>query len=182
MCRAEHAGSTVIAREPLPDGTPCLTWIASWFNTFMFFQIFPDPPSFYMNRPRHSPPPSICMSDNTHIQASVRTRPSLQSLTSSEGHTAVSSHADMGSWYIQGYPQADLDQQNEKKIARGGKEVGGKSELPMHYIPASRLRKNKKRRSCSDMVWGTIVSAGRGIASCFETDTVEPVSASGDKL
>jgi hypothetical protein len=101
---------------------------------------------------------------------------------SSEGHTAVSSHADMGSWYIDGYPQAGLDQQNEKKMAPGSKEVGGKSELPMHYIPASRLKKNKKRRSCSDMLWGTIVSAGRGIACVFETDSVEPVSTSADKL
>ena len=132
--------------------------------------------------PRHSPPPSVCLSGDTHIQASVRTNPSLQSLTSSEGHTAVSSHTDTGSWYIHGYPKAGLDQQNEKKTAPESREVGGKSELPMHYIPASRLRKNKKRRSCSDMLWGTIVSAGRGIASVFRTDSVEPVSASADKL
>jgi hypothetical protein len=155
-----------------------LTWTASWLNTSMSFQIFPDPPSLYMNSshraPRHSPPPSVCMSENTHIQASVRTRPSLQSLTSSEGHTAVSSHTGTGSWYIPGCPKAGLDQQNEKKMAPpGSKEVDGKSELPMHYIPASKLRKNKKR-SCSEMLWGTIVSAGRGIASVFETKSVEP--------
>jgi hypothetical protein len=162
-----------------------LTWTASWLNSSMFFQIFPDPPSLYMNTshraPRHSPPPSVCLSENTHIQASVRTKPSLQSLMPSEGHTAVSSHADTGSWYIHGYPQAGVDQQNEKKMAPGSKEVGGKSELPMHYIPASRLKK-KKRRSCSDMLWGTIVSAGRCIASVFETNSAEPVSASADKL
>jgi hypothetical protein len=105
----------------------------------------------------------------------------LQSLTSSEGHTAVSSHTDTGSWYIHGYPKAGLDQQNEKKMAPGSNEVGGKSELPMHYIPASKLRKNKKR-SCSDMLWGTIVSAGRGIVCVFETKSVEPVSASADNL
>jgi len=154
------------------------TWSASWLNTSMFFQIFPDPPSFYMNTshraPRHSPPPSVCLSDNTRIQASVRTNPSLQSLTSSEGHTAVSSHTDTGSWYIHGYPQA-------KKMSPGSNEVDGKSELPMHYIPASKLKKNKKR-SCSDMLWGTMVSAGRGIASVFETNSVEPVSASADNL
>lgn len=132
--------------------------------------------------PRHSPPPSVCLSDNTHIQASVRTNnPSLQSLTSSEGHTAVSSHTDTGSWYIHGYPKGSLDQQNEKKPAAGVTEVGGKSELPMHYIPASRLRKNKKR-SCSDMLWGTIVSAGRGIACVFETKSVEPASACAANL
>lgn len=152
------------------------TWTASWLKTSVFFQIFPDPPSFYMDTShrasRHSPPPSVSFSENTHIQASVRTRPSMQSLVSSEGHTAVSSHADTGSWYIHGYPQAGLDQQNEKKM----------SELPMHYIPASRLKKNKKRRTCSDMLWGTIVSAGRGIACVFTRDSVEPVSASGDKL
>jgi len=147
--------------------------------------IFPDPPSLYMNTshraPRRSPPPSVCLSENTHIQASVRTRPSLQSLVSSEGHTAVSSHADTGSWYIHGYPQAGIDQQNENKMAPGSKEVGGKSELPMYYIPASRLKKNKKR-TCSDMLWGTIVSAGRGIACVGARDSVEPVSVSADKL
>lgn len=158
----------------------------SWLNTPMFFQIFPDPPSLHMSNehraPRHSPPPSVCLSENTHVPASIRTKPSVQSLMSSEGHTAVSSHADTGSWYIHGYPQADVGRQNEKKLAPGTKEVGGKSELPMHYIPASRLKKNKKRRSCSDMLWGTIVSAGRGIASVFETDSVEPVSESEGKL
>jgi hypothetical protein len=87
----------------------------------------------------------------------------------------------MGSWYIDGYPQAGLDQENEKKMAPGSKEVGGKSELPMHYIPASRLKK-KKKRSCSDMLWGTIVSAGRGIACVCARDSVEPVSATADKL
>lgn len=170
MCRTKHAGSTVIAREPIPDGTLCAHMTASWLDTSMFFQIFPDPPSLYMNTPRraprHSPPPSVCLSEVTHIQASVRTRPSLQSLTTSDDHTAVSSHEDTGSWYILN---------PEKKIAPGSQEVGGKSELPMHYIPASRLRKNKKRRSCSDMLWGTIVSAGRCIASVFRTESVEPV-------
>jgi hypothetical protein len=163
-----------------------LTWTASWLNTPMFFQIFPDPPSLYMNTshqaPRRPRPSSICISENTHVPASVRTRPSLQSLTSSEDHTVVSSHADIASWYILGYPQAGLDQQNEKKMAPGSKEVGGKSELPMHYIPASRLEKNKKRRTCSDMLWGTIVSAGRGIASIFVRDSVEPVSVPADNL
>ena len=161
-----------------------ITWSTSWLNTSTFFQIFPDPPSLYMNAshraPRHSPPPSVCLSENTRIQASVRTNPSLQSLTSSEGHTAVSSHGDTGSWYIHGYPRAGLDQQN-KKITPGSNEVGGKSELPMHYIPASKLKKNKKR-SCSDMLWGTIVSAGRGVLCVFETNSVEPVSASADNL
>src|SRR5260370_36486793 len=130
---------------------------------------------------RHSPPPSVCLSESTHIPPSVRTRPSLQSLTSSEGHTAVSSHADSGSWYIHGYPQAGFDRQNEKKIAHGSQEAGRKTELPMHYIPASRLRK-KKRRSCSDMLWGTMVSVGRGIASVFKRESVEPAPASADRL
>lgn len=151
----------------------------------MSFQIFPDPPSLYMNAshraPRHTPPPSVCLTENTHIQVSVRNKPSLQSLASSEGHTAVSSHTDTGSWYIHGYPKTSPDQQNEKNMAPGSKEVGGKSELPMHYIPASKLKKNKKR-SCTDMLWGMLVSAGRGIASVFETKSVEPVSAPGDNL
>lgn len=110
------------------------------------------------------------------MPASVKTKPSLQSLTYSEDHTAVSSHAETGSWYIHGYPQAES--QNEKQMAPGSVEVGGKSELPMHYIPASRLRK-RKRRSCPDMVWNTIVSAGRAIVSVFKPESVPPLA---DKL
>jgi len=148
--------------------------------------IFPDPPSIFMNTsrqiPRHPPAPSLSMSESTHnIPASVKTKRSLQSLTSSEGHTAVTSHAETGSWYINGYPEA-LDQLNAKKVPPGSIEVGGKSELPMHYIPASRLKKTRKGRSCSDMLWGTIVSAGRAIASVFKTDTVESVPPLTDKL
>lgn len=172
-------------RRPNSCAVPSMQEVQSSLGS-PYRMIFPDPPSLYMDTShrarRHSPPPSVCLSENTHIQASVRTKPSLQSLVPSEDHTAVSSHADTDSWYIHGYPQAGLDQQNGKKIAPGSKEVGGKSELPMHYIPASRLKKNKKRRSCSDIVWGTIVSAGRGIACVFEKDSVEPVSASEDKL
>ena len=132
--------------------------------------------------PRQHPARPRSLSESTHnMQASVKTKRSLQSLTSSEGHTAVSSHADMGSWYISGYPEA-LDQLNAKKVPPGSIEVGGKSELPMHYIPASRLKKTRKRRTCSDMLWGTIVSAGRAIASVFKTDSVESVPPSADTV
>jgi hypothetical protein len=139
----------------------------------MICQIFPDPPSLFMNTSRQLPDPSPPLSESTHIMpgaVSVKPKRSLQSLTSSD-HTAVSSHAETGSWYLHGYPEA-LDPQ--KKVPPGSIEVGGKSELPMHYIPASKLKK-RKRRSCSDMIWGTIVSAGRAIASVFKTDSVEPV-------
>jgi hypothetical protein len=191
MCHTEHehARSTDIAREPFPDGTsPAHMDRHPWHNASMICQIFPDPPSRFMNTTHQglcqSPPPPLSLSESTRRPASVKTKRSLQSLTSSEDHTAVSSHADTGSWYLHGYPQAGwnpslaLDQQNEKKVGPGGKEVGGKSELPMHYIPASRLRK-RKRRSCSDMLWGTMVSAGRAIASVFKTDSVPPPA---DKL
>jgi hypothetical protein len=141
----------------------------------MIYQLIPDPPSIFMNTShpgsRQPPPPSLALSGSTRIPASVKTKPSLQSLTSSEDHTAVSSHTETGSWYLHGYPLA----------APGSKEVGGKSELPMHYIPASRLRK-RKRRSCSGMVWSTIVSAGRAIAYVFKTESVESVPSSADKL
>ncbi|KAI0303249.1 hypothetical protein BC826DRAFT_965801 [Russula brevipes] len=132
---------------------------------------------------RHSPPPSICPSESTRMPTtSVKTKPSLQSLASSEDRTAVSSHADIGSWYLADELRTEwnlrlsLDRQNEKTAAPAGvsKEVGGKSELPMHYIPPSRLRKTQKRRSCSDMLWGAMVSAGRSVASLFKTEPVEP--------
>jgi hypothetical protein len=88
----------------------------------------------------------------------------------------------MGSWYLADELRTEwnlrlsLDRQNEKSAApvSVSKEVGGKSELPMHYIPPSRLRKTQKRRSCSDMLWGAMVSAGRTFASLFKTEPVEP--------
>jgi len=52
-----------------------------------------------------------------------------------------------------------------------GKETKGHPELPMHYIPASKLRKRKreeKERSCSDMLWNATVSAGRAVACLFK--------------
>ena len=136
---------------------------------------------------RQSPAPSLSLSESTRRPVSVHTKRSLslQSLNSSEDHTAVSSHADTSSWYLHGYPQAGWDPSQalgqQKKVGPGSKEVGGKSELPMHYIPASRLKKTRKRRSCSDMLWGTIASAGRAIASVFKTDSVDSVAPSADK-
>jgi hypothetical protein len=48
------------------------------------------------------------------------------------------------------------------------KDVKGKPELPMHFIPASRLRKTQKERSCTDVLWNAMASAGRAIASFFQ--------------
>ena len=126
---------------------------------------------------RHSPPPSLCMSESTRKPTSINARPSLQSLASS-GHTAVSSHVDIGSWYIPDDLRTEwnlgivLDRYNEKQMIAVGKEMKGKPELPMHYIPVSRLKK-QKQRSCTDMLWNVIASAGRSIASLFKTDPVE---------
>jgi hypothetical protein len=117
------------------------------------------------------------MSESTHMPTSVKVkaRPSLQSLTDSEGRTAASSHADIGSWYLPNDLRGEwnlgltLDRHNEKQMVPVGKDVKGKPELPMHFIPASRLRKTQKQRSCTDMLWNAMVSAGRAIASCFQT-------------
>jgi hypothetical protein len=180
MCCTEHAGNADIDRALLPGGKLSESTHMDRHRGLMhpICQIIPDPPSIFMNTShpgsRQPPAPSLAPSESTRMPASVKTKPSLQSLTSSEDHTAVSSHADMGSWYLPGYPQVDARQ----KMPPGSTEVGGKSELPMHFIPASRLRK-RKRRSCSDMVWGTMVSAGRAIVSVFKTESGPPLA---DKL
>jgi len=117
------------------------------------------------------------MSESTHMPTSVKARPSLQSLTDSEGRTAASSHADadIGSWYLPNDLRGEwnlgltLDRHNEKQMVPVGKYVKGKPELPMHFIPASRLRKTQKQRSCTDVLWNAMVSTGRAIASFFQT-------------
>jgi len=153
--------------------------------------IYPDPPSLAMMTRKsslqtlyHSPPPSLYMSESTHMPTSVKNKPSLQSL-SSEGHTVVSSHAGhVGSWYH--LPDSQhwqgewnmrlaLKRQDGKGMLDVRRETDGKSELPMHYIPTSKLRKRRRqRRSCSDMLWSAMVSAGRAITSVFKTVPVEP--------
>src|ERR1700761_7645460 len=114
--------------------------------------------------------PSLCLSESTRLPPSVNTRPSVQSLSSSDDHTVVSSHAGIGSWYLPDDLQAEwelgLGLQNGKKGAFGRKVANGKTDLPMHYIPASKLRKTK-RRSCSGMLWNTMTSFGRGIICLF---------------
>ena len=119
--------------------------------------------------------PSPCMSEGTRKPTSVKAKPSLQSLASSDEQTAVSSHVDIGSWYL---PDGDLglvlDRHGEKMVP-GGQESKGKPELPMHYIQPSKLRKarrTQKERSCTEMLWNAMVSAGRAIASMFKTDPV----------
>lgn len=113
------------------------------------------------------------MSESTRKPTSIKTKPSLQSLASS-GHTAVSSHVDIGSWYIPDDVRTEwlLDRYNGKQMTVVGKETKGDSELPMHYIPVSRLKK-QKQRSCTDMLWNAMASAGRAIACLFKTDPVE---------
>ncbi|KAH9006978.1 hypothetical protein EDB86DRAFT_2869284 [Lactarius hatsudake] len=149
-----------------------------------FRMIYPDPPSLIMKDSyqtlRRCSAPSLCLSDSTRLPPSVNTRPSVQSLTSSDGHTAVSSHAGAtGSWYLPNDLQAEWDLglavglQGEKKPAVGSKEANGQTGLPMHYVPASRLRKTAKRRSCSGMLWSAVSSFGRGIMSLFETKPMD---------
>ncbi|KAI9466859.1 hypothetical protein BJY52DRAFT_24165 [Lactarius psammicola] len=148
-----------------------------------FRMIYPDPPSLMMKDSyqtlRRCSAPSLCLSENTRLPPSVNTRPSVQSLTSSDDHTAVSSHGGMGSWYLPNDLQAEwdlglaLDLQNGKKAAIGGKEANGQTGLPMHYLPASRLRKTSKRRSCSGMLWSAMTYFGRGIVSLFETKPMD---------
>ncbi|KAI0003095.1 hypothetical protein BJV74DRAFT_815479 [Russula compacta] len=142
--------------------------------------IYPDPPSIVMQFSHQSlRQPSLFLSESTRKPTSVKAKPSLQSLvSSSEGHTAVSSHGGMSSRYLHDDLKAKwnlglaVDLQNEKQAAPGGGETDGKSELPMHYLPASKLRKKRKQqRSCSDMLWSAMISAGRAIASVFKTDT-----------
>ncbi|KAI9448191.1 hypothetical protein H4582DRAFT_2093391 [Lactarius indigo] len=145
--------------------------------------IYPDPPSLIMKDSyqtlRRCSAPSLCLSESTRLPPSVVTRPSVQSLTSSDGHTAVSSHAGTGSWYLPNDLQAEWDLglalglQVEKKPAVGSKEADGQTGLPMHYVPASRLRKTSKRRSCSGMLWSAMTSFGRGIISLFETKPMD---------
>jgi len=121
---------------------------------------------------RHCSARSLCLSERTHLPPSVNTRPSVQSLSSSDGDTAVSS--GIGSWYLPDDLQAEWELglavglQNEKKAAHWSKEANGQADLPMHYVPASRLRKTK-RPSCSGMLWGAMTCLGRGIMSLFET-------------
>ena len=128
---------------------------------------------------RHSPSLSLCMSEGTRVPASVTHRPSVQSLTSSD-HTVVSSHMELGSWYLPDDLQSEwnlgltLGQRNDKKTVTGSKDVNREAELPMHYIPASRLRKTRKQRSCSDMLWSAMTFVGRAITSVFKPDPVEP--------
>ncbi|KAI0254398.1 hypothetical protein BJV78DRAFT_1187574 [Lactifluus subvellereus] len=139
--------------------------------------IFPDPPSLTMKESyqtlRHSPPSSLCMSEGTRVPASVTHRPSVQSLTSSDDYTVVSSHAELGSWYLPDDLQTEwnlgltLGQRNDNKT------VTGQAELPMHYIPASRLRRTQKQRSCSVMLWSAMAYVGRAITSVFKTNPVE---------
>jgi len=153
------------------------TWTAAVPQRVYICQIYPDPPSLFIKSSHqtlhHSPPPSLCMSESTRKPTSIKTKPSLQSLASS-GHTAVSSHVDIGSWYIPDDLRTEwlLDRCNEKQMTAVGKETKGNSELPMHYIPVSRLKK-QKQRSCTDMLWNAMASAGRAIASLFKTDPVE---------
>jgi hypothetical protein len=126
---------------------------------------------------RHSPPPSLCMSERTRFPVSVTHKPSFQSLALSDDHTAVSSHAEFGSWYLPDELQAEWDQRlalgerNGMKTVSRSNEASGQPELPMHYIPASRLRKTQKERSCS--LWSAMACIGRAISSLFKTDTVE---------
>jgi len=142
--------------------------------------IYPDPPSLIMKDSdqtlRRCSAPSLCMSESTRLPPSVNTRPSVRSSSSSsDSHTAVSFNAGMGSWYLPDDLQAewDLGLQNEKKAAMGSKEANGQTGLPMHYVPASRLRKTTKRRSCSGMLWNTMTSFGRGIMSLFDTKPMD---------
>ncbi|KAH9045565.1 hypothetical protein EDB85DRAFT_1907254 [Lactarius pseudohatsudake] len=141
-----------------------------------FRMIYPDPPSLIMKDSnqtlRRCSAPSLCLSESTRMPPSVNTRPSVQSLTSSDGHTAVSSHAGTGSWQ-NGTWDSQLTLQGEKKPAVGSKEANGQTDLPMHYVPASRLRKTTKRRSCSGMLWSAVTSFGQGIMSLFETKPMD---------
>ncbi len=188
ICRPESARISNIASAPISDGEPFLsppTVRRLWPNYApVVFQIYPDPPSLIMKDSyqtlRRYSAPSLCLSESTRLPPSVNTRPSVQSLTSSDGHTAVSSHAGTGSWYLPNDLQAEwdlglaLDLQNVKKAAIGGKEANGQTGgLPMHYVPASRLRKKSKRRSCSGVLWNTMTSFGRGIMSLFETKPMD---------
>lgn len=140
--------------------------------------IYPDPPSLIMKNSsqtlRRCSAPSLCLSESTRLPPSVNTRPSVQSLTSSsDDHTAVSSHAGTGSWYLPNDLQAEWDLglalglQNEKKAVFGSKEANEQTGLPMHHVPASKLRKTTKQRSCSGMLWSAMTSFGRGIMSLF---------------
>ncbi|KAH9062855.1 hypothetical protein EDB87DRAFT_1606278 [Lactarius vividus] len=149
-----------------------------------FRMIYPDPPSLVMKDSyqtlRRCSAPSLYMSESTRLPPSVNTRPSVQSLTSSSsGHTAVSSHAGTGSWYLPNDLQAEWDLgvalglQDDKKPVVRSKEANGQTGLPMHYVPASRLRKTTKRRSCSGMLWSAVTSFGRGIMSLFETKPMD---------
>ena len=144
------------------------------------FQIYPDPPSVIMQDSnqtlRRCSAPSLCLSESTRLPPSVNTRPSVHSVSSSsDGHTAVSFHAGMGSWYLPDDLQAEWDHglQNEKKAAIGRKGADGQTDLPMHHVSASRLRKTTKRRSCSGVLWGAVTSFGRGIMFLFDTKPME---------
>jgi hypothetical protein len=125
----------------------------------------------------HSPPPSLCTSESTRKPTSIKTKPSLQSLASS-GHTAVSSHVDIGSWYIpydlrtEWNQGAVLDRYKEKQMITAGRDMKGTPELPMHYVSVSKLKK-QKQRSCTEMLWNAMTSAGRAIASVFKTDPID---------
>jgi hypothetical protein len=132
---------------------------------------------------RHSPLPSLCMSERTRLPVSVAHKPSFQSLTSSDDHTAVSSHWELGSWYLPDDLQAEwnqglaLGQGNGLKTVSGSNEATRQPELPMHYIPASRLRKTQKERTC--WLWSTMTCIGRAISSLlFKTNGVETGRAS----
>src|ERR1700761_8332773 len=112
--------------------------------------------------------PSLCLSERHRLPPSINSRPSVQSLSSSDGQTVVSSHAGIGSWYLPDDLQAEWDLglglQNGKKGTIRCKEANGQTDLPMHYVPASRLkklRKPTKQRSCPGMLWNSMTSFGR---------------------
>ena len=182
ICRPESARISNIASAPLSNGEPfsCpqgprrLPLVAHY--ALVDFQIYPDPPSLIMKDSnqtlRRCSAPSLCLSESTRLPPSVNARPSVRSLSSSsDGHTAVSFYAGTGSWYLPDDLQAewDLGLQKEKKTASGSKEANGQTDLPMHYVSASRLRKTTKRRSCSGVLWNAMTSFGRGIVSLFDT-------------
>jgi hypothetical protein len=177
FCCPQSTRISTIANPPLSNGEllsfgPCrLRPVAHYASVVL--QIYPDPPSIIMQDSyqtlRHSSAPSLCLSESTRLP-SVIARPSVHSSSSSDDHTAVSSHGGIGSWYLPDDLQAEWDLglglQNGKKGIFGSKEANGQTNLPMHYVPASRLRKTK-RRTCSGMLWNAVTSFGRGVVTLF---------------
>jgi hypothetical protein len=149
----------------------------SQLNASSYYQIFPDPPTVLMKDSHQT----LCMSERIRLPVSVTHKPSVQSLTSSSDHTAVSSHAELGSWYLPDnlHLPAEWDlgltlgQRNDKRTVTGNRGATGQPELPMHYIPVSRFRKTQKERTCSGMIYGAMACVGRAISSLFQTNSVE---------